>query len=180
MDEKSYLKLIAAMLADIHKQTVKDGDVDSKLVASALWNDSEWAIHWEHGFLLSGQNTPDHVGFVCDVLDMWSFIEVSYGKLDQTDKDRIAAEVPYGYGKNPKFPGFDGNHEGEYITVIRMLTEHMGRFEEFKGRNLNSHAPYVHRYQNMLSVFAPIRESKAFTADVFLSADEIISVLKAS
>ncbi len=179
MNDKDYLRLIAAMVADIHHQVVKEGDVNSGLVATALWNQQDWAIHWEHEWLLPRGETPDDVSFVVNVLDMWSFIEMSYKALDEKGKEEVASAVPYGRGRDPKFNGFDGNTEGRYISPIRMLVDHMGRFEEFKGRGLNSHSEKAGDYAAMLRVFDPIRDSKSHMSDLNLTPQELISILGA-
>jgi hypothetical protein len=51
--------------------------------------------------------------------------------------------------KDPKFFGFDGNNEGEYMSIASFLVEKLRRFESFKGRSFNSHVPVVERYRRM-------------------------------
>lgn len=179
MNEKNYLRLIAAMIAEMHQQADVDDGVNSKLVASALWNKQDWAILWEHDWLLEGEENPPAVSYVVDVLDMWRFIETVYEQLPQPEKDRLAAEVPYGAGNNPRFGGFDGNNEGRYMGITRMLVESMGRFDEFKGRDLNTHSPTDRRYGAMLRAW---EEAKAKNGSEFYrtsKADDLISILMA-
>lgn len=66
MNEKNYLRLIAAMIAEMHQQADVDDGVNSKLVASALWNKQDWAILWEHDWLLEGEENPPAVSYVVD------------------------------------------------------------------------------------------------------------------
>ncbi len=167
------------MLADIHQKLDIKGSVNSKLVADALWNQQDWAIRWEHDFLFEPESNPPKVSYVVDVLDMWRFIKGAYIHLPDDEKLRVESTVPYGGGKDPTFPGFDGNEEGEYYAVACMLIETMGRFSEFSGQPLNSHSNTTERYRKMLEVFRPIRKSLASLPRVDLSADQIIEILSA-
>lgn len=169
-------KLIAAMLAEIHQALDIEDGVDSGLIAKALWSGNEWAIEWEHGFLLDSEESPPHVKHVVDVLDMWTFIEAGFAALDQDDKKRVAEADPYG---EPRFPGFDGNNEGKYMSAARFMIEHMRRFSNFAGRgDLNSHSPTVDISQRMLEVFRPIRNEMGMRHGG-LTADELIAIFKA-
>lgn len=169
-------KLIAAMLAEIHQALDIEDGIDSTLVAKALWSDNEWAIEWEHGFLLDSEETPPHVKHVVDVLDMWTFIEDGYAALDESDKKRVAEAYPYG---QPRFPGFDGNNEGRYLSAARFLIEELRRFSNFANRgDLNSHSHTVEISQRMLEVFLPIRSEMGMRHGG-LTAYELISIFKA-
>jgi uncharacterized protein YfbU (UPF0304 family) len=75
----------------------------------------------------------------------------------------------------PKFIGFDGNNEGEYLGIARFLINKMGRFESFKGRDLNSHSPKVANYRHMIDLFEPMR---AGLVGRELGVDEIITLLR--
>ena len=110
---------------------------------------------------------------VVDVLDMWAFIEEGYELLTDADKARIESEAEP-FGKYVTFPGFDGNYETERLGIARFLIDKMGRFERFKGRDLNSHHPTTVTYDRMLEVFEPIRVGLIGRR---LSACEIIKIL---
>ena len=167
-------KLIIVMLADIQKHLGFRGEVDPELVKSAIYNNSLFGLEWEYSFLFSGEEKSEAVVTeVVDVLDMWSFLEGAYKLLGAPDKARIAAEVPY-YGKEVVFPGFDGNNEGEHFGTAKFLVDDMGRWSEFKGREMNSHSESLSGHRSMLSVFMPMRKTIKMGA---MSADQIIGVL---
>jgi uncharacterized protein YfbU (UPF0304 family) len=63
------------------------------------------------------------------------------------------------FGKDPQFRGFDGNNESEYMSVASFLINDLERFEEFKGRSMNSHMPSIETYRRMLSAFEPMRRN---------------------
>lgn len=171
-------RLGLTMLAEIHsKLGITDG-VNSDVVAKALWTRNEWAIEWEHGFLFEGgDESPSHVRHVADVLDMYGFLELSYGDLD--DAGKAVVKEAYQYGE-PRFPGFDGNEETEYMSAARFMIEELGRFSNFRGRDLNSHHPTVGTSRKMLRVFMPLRAKSSRMAGVSrLSADDIASIMRA-
>ncbi len=53
----------------------------------------------------------------------------------------------------------------------------MGRFADFKGRDLNSHVPSVDRYRRMVQVFEPMRVGLG--GGSLLGAGQIIELLNA-
>jgi uncharacterized protein YfbU (UPF0304 family) len=149
-----------ALLCDLHRKPDEREfrPENIKLIMSAITGGHDWAIDWEMGGLFP--ETPDNyddVKFVSDVLDMWEFIELGWSKLQDADKDRIRAAVPY--FTEPKFIGFDGNNETDYLAIARMLVEEMNRFSAFKGRSLNSHSPKIDRYRDMLTKWPGIRST---------------------
>lgn len=170
-------KLALAMLAEIHQKLGITDGVDSKLVASALWHDQAWAIQWEHGFLLGREKTPPHVQHVVDVLDMWSFLERAFKDLTPEELEKVKSEAyPY---DDLQFPGWDGHDDNGYIGVARFLTENMGRFSEFAGRDFDSHSPVFGRDERMLQVWLPIRKRLGEHVSSKLTADDLIEILRA-
>lgn len=160
-------KLTTWLLTEILKNQLaakKDGEKAHRLreldvIQEALYGGHFWALSWElPGVLHDHQDSPTAVRQVVDILDMWSFIEEAYEEFSDDDKERIAKEVGP-LGRNPKFHGFDGNNEAEYLGIARFLVEKMGRFERFRGRDFNSHVPTVDRYARMASVFEDIRKT---------------------
>lgn len=163
-------KLIVALLCEIHQGLKIEGDLDSALIADALWSDNTWALPWEYGFLLQQGETPTHVKHVVDTLDMWWFIELSYAQLTPEEKADFATVWEW----EPKFPGFDGNEEGEYLSAARFLIDKLHRFTDFANRkDLNSHHPTVDRDRRMLERFEPMRKTLGDRDKRFLSVDDL-------
>lgn len=169
-------RLMVWLLTEILKgQKGADKRDDIELIQEAIYGGHFWALDWElQGVMHGHTDERADVSLVVDTLDTWSFIERGYEELSKADKDRLEAEVPI-FGKDPRFAGFDGNHETEYMSIARFLVEKMGRFERFKGRELNSHMPMVQRYKQMNATFEPIR-AKLIGRE--LTVDELISLLK--
>jgi len=105
---------------------------------------------------------------VLDILDMYRAITFGLTKLDESDplrKDRLA-----------KFPGFDGNNEGQLMSYVRYFIMDLDRYDELKeGRlpSFNSHMPMLSTYQKMLEGW------RQFENKFELSRDQIAAVLGA-
>ena len=74
------------------------------------------------------------------------------------------------------FPGFDGNHEGGHLGIADFLVNELGRFSDFKGRDLNSHCPLLENYRRMVKSFEPMRNDLVGQE---LDASQLIEILKA-
>lgn len=144
-------KLILWMLADIGEKLNAENK-DYALIREAVFTGNFWAIEWDLPGVFAEARSQEVVRETTDILDMWSFIEDA---------------------SSERFPGFDGNRESEHVSVARMLTEHMERFESFKGRVGNG-VLGLDGYRRMYSVFEPIR---ATLHDRTLTDDEIERIL---
>lgn len=169
----NYQKLVLAMLCDIHEKLEIQDSVDPKLITEALEGDNTWGISWAYPGLLENEESPEHVKFVTNVLQMWRDIENSYSQLGTDDQVKVSTATSYGGG--PKFPGFDGNNESDYLSAAHFMVERLGRFADFKGRVNNSHMPTLDGYTRMLEAYERY-ESMTFGER---SADELIDLLKA-
>jgi len=170
-------KLILIMLSEIHEKLAIPNGIDPKFVRDAIYSGNAWGLKWKYAGIFDSAESPDDVRHdVVNILDMWSFMESSYKDLSNADKTRIENEAhPFG---DARFSGFDGNNESEYISVARFLIDHLDRFTDFKGRDLNSHMPSIDRYSRMFLVFEPIHKSLGLSGKK-LGATEIIEILKA-
>lgn len=170
-------KLIMTMLRDIYRgMNIKNGEVDPDFILSALVGGHYWGLAWEYnGILHSHQDREQNVSEVVNILDMWSFLESGYERLSDEQKGHVAAELDP-FGKNVRFPGFDGNNETGHYSIARFLVDEMNRFQTFKGRELNSHSERLTGYRRMLMTFEPMRRT---LTGGDLSTSQIVSVLKA-
>lgn len=168
-------KLIAIMLRDIYKHIKLDrGEIDPDFVSAAIYGGHNWGLNWQHDFLFTKyEDNPKDVRFVVDVLDMWSFIENGYERLPKKDKQTVMDENKL--FANTTFIGFDGNDEAELSSIVNFLIDKLGRFTNFKGRDLNSHMPTGNDYAKMLRRFEPIRKTLVGKP---LSSSQIVQILK--
>jgi uncharacterized protein YfbU (UPF0304 family) len=179
-------KLSVWMLSEILKNQIRerrdqrDADLDMKtvdLIQQAIYGGHFWALGWElTGVIHEHVDDPKKVRLVADILTMWTFVERAYADYGEAARDQIEEAVGF-RGKNPRFEGFDGNNEGEYMGIAQFLVQNMGRFEEFKGRSFNSHAPTTGRYQRMAAAFDTIRDGLIGRN---MSPTEMVAVLQAN
>lgn len=168
-------KLILLMLSELYERLDIDGEIDPDFIKSAIFSQNLWGIPWKYsGIPFESQDTPPIVKEVLDILDMWSFIEYAYQELSDEEKRKLEKDA-HPFGKDPKFPGFDGNNESEYMNVASFLINDLERFQDFKGRSLNAHMPTLETYHRMLSVFDNIRSSLISGS---MSLAQITAVLK--
>lgn len=144
------------------------------LIQQAIYGGHFWALNWElTGVMHDHTADPKVVRVVVNILDMWTFIERAFAAFTEVDRARLKAEVQHP-GKNPRFVGFDGNNEGDYMNVASFLVDQLNRFQDFKGRDFNSHFPTVNRYKKMVTAFEPMRVSLIGRE---LNVDEVIRLL---
>lgn len=171
-------KLILIMLTELYEKVGISGDsgIDPKFVQQAIYTDNTWAFEWKYpGIFDSSEPAPPEVNEVVNFLDMWYFIEEAYETLSAAEKTDLE-EKAAPFGKNPRFTGFDGNNECEYMGIAGFLIRQLERFVEFKDRDLNSHMPSVAGYRRMYETFEPIRRT---LLDRRMSVDELAKVLNA-
>jgi hypothetical protein len=168
-------KLILAMLADLHKGLKVKGETDVDLVMDSVYGGHLWALKWElTGLLHDHVDDQRAVSEVVNILDMWSFMESAYDKCNAAAKKKIKAECEP-LGDPIRFHGFDGNNEGEHLSIARFLIEKLERFQSFKGRDLNSHCPSLQRHRAMYRKFEDMRPSLGLGRE--LSADQLIELV---
>ncbi|MBX8484037.1 YfbU family protein [Pseudomonas cichorii] len=179
MEFTNQQKLTITLLADIHEKLGVQGSVDPGFVRRAVNENQGWALKWRYPGIFedSGEN-PAEVGYVADVLEMWSVLESSFETLGATDRKKLEkAAGPF--GREVRFPGFDGNHEYKHLAIARIFVNDLDRWSEFNGRIPNSHTNTEGRYRRMLTEFTEIREQKNNIHDYSLfDVDEITRVLK--
>ena len=165
--------MIIDLLTKLLKQN-KETRKEAELISEALYHGHFWYFDRKgyDALMHDGIDDPRSLSFVIDVLDMWQFIEGAYLKLSAADKKRVDDEAGY---RDPKFLGFDGNGEVEYMSIAMFLVEKLGDFAWFRGRDFNSHMPTVLSYERMSAKFELIRP-KLIGRE--LSADEMIEILK--
>jgi len=152
-------KIILLMLSELYERLGIEGEIDPEFIKSAIFSQNLWGIPWKYtGIPFEDQETPPIVKEVVDILDMWSFIEHAYQELSEEDKKTLADNVQI-FGEKPRFQGFDGNNESEYMNVASFLINELERFQDFKGRSLNAHMPTLDMHRRMLAVFEPIRKT---------------------
>lgn len=151
-------RLILGLVGELHRHMKVRGESNPDFIQSAIVGGHFWALEWELPGIIHRHSVDDKtVREVVDILDMWSFIEEAFAGFSKADRAKISDRIGP-IGKELIFPGFDGNNESTHRSVARFLIEDMGRFERYKGRELNSHHPVIDGYRSMIVAFEPMRE----------------------
>jgi uncharacterized protein YfbU (UPF0304 family) len=167
-------KIIILMLSELHEKLAVNGEIEPEFLRSAIFNDQLWGIRWKYGGIpFSDAEDPVIVKEVIDVLDMWSYIERSFAALAAPEKGELKKKLGV-FGDKPRFQGFDGNNESEYMGTALFLVNELDRFVEFKGRSFNCHHPSLDMHRRMLAAFEPMRKSVTVGE---LSAKGLLTVL---
>lgn len=167
-------KLIITLLTDIHaKLEIKDS-VDPLFVQRMVNEDQAWALGWAYPGLYERVETPAHVKFVADVLEMWEVLEREFSALSADEKQRLIELAPV-FGRDVTFQGFDGNHEYRERSIAHILINDLGRWTMFEGRDLNSHMSSIEGYQRMLQAYERLPDESKYERS--LSVEEIASVV---
>lgn len=168
-------KLIIMMLADLNKHLDVDGDIDASFVSEAITSGNSWALKNKYGIFHGEEATPDVVRNVHDVLSAWSVIERSVAALTPADRARLESEAAP-FGKNPRFPGFDGNNESDHMSAMRFMVEKMDFHPDFADRaGLNSHMPTLESFRRMKPKFDEAMQGSGFSGE--LNVDQLIAIL---
>lgn len=169
-------KLILSMLCDIYDK-LELTQLDTKLLRNAAINhDHTWLLDWE----LSGiegekdEEPPPEVFEVMNYLEMWDRLESAWRSFDDGTRNNIRSQVEL-FGKDIRFPGFDGNNESDLAVIARLLTDDANRFKDLKGRIIDSHAPLRKNYARMYTAFAPLRTALGPNE---LSAGQLVAVMR--
>ncbi|MET3712610.1 uncharacterized protein YfbU (UPF0304 family) [Sphingomonas trueperi] len=140
-------KLLAIMLADVLKAVGADGEINADFVINALTGGHTWALKWKYPGLFHDESPDEEiVDEVGRILTMSRVVEHSIRELSPED----LAQIPE--ADRTVFVGFDGNQEAHY-GVARFMVEELGRFDELRGRNMNSHMPMVPAYLRMADAY---------------------------
>ncbi|WP_090944431.1 YfbU family protein [Azotobacter beijerinckii] len=144
-------KLITLMLCELYDKLQMNSEIDPDFLRTAIYTGNEWSLAWKYpGIPFEDQKDPEQLKEILDILDMWEHVELSYDQLSPEDKTTLDA-LPF--GKKPRFFGFDGNNEAEYIGITSILLNELDRFQRFKGRDLNAHMPTLDIYHRMLPTY---------------------------
>ncbi len=165
-------KLMLLMLCEIYEKLGVEGETDPKFIQRAIFTENTWGINWLYtGIPFESDDAPPEVHEVLNILEMWRSIEDTYSELSKDDRAIVEKEA----GGKPRFTGFDGNKEGSHGNIADFLINYLDRFEEFKGRTLNSHVPLLDAYRRMLGAFRPM---KSDSTRGFLRMDQLIELLR--
>lgn len=166
--------LILLMLCEIHQALKINNDIDSSIIESAIVTGNFWAIEESIPSFPPDDISEQKVELVCDILDMYKRLQWSFVRLPDEVKEQHPTDFISNIQKSTVFPGFDGNNEGEYLSILRM----MAKLEMHEGTYTlpcNSHRRMLAFYQRMLFVYKS--ELKKLTGDELLTLESITKII---
>ena len=98
--------------------------------------------------------SKDDSDLVYSILELYETIQYSFDNL--LDKGSLTPACV-------KFPGFDGNHEGEYMRFVSALVDN-DQFAHVKA-DRNSHSEKKTTYENMLSKWVSLGKNRPLPLD---------------
>ncbi|MES2207746.1 MAG: YfbU family protein [Pseudomonadota bacterium] len=148
-------KIILLMLCEVAKNTNTESNIP-EIIDSIITGGHTWAIKSEFPSLFHNQeDDPQKVNEVKKIIAMWWYIESSFERLSEKDKEQVNEKIkPF----HVLFRGFDGNSEAEHLSIAHFLIGTLGQFPLFKNRELNANFPTLDGYRRMLALFEPIHK----------------------
>ena len=172
-------KLVIAMLADLALNP-EERQLDAEFIANAVSSGQSWSIRWKHSHIFNedGEVDPLKVRAVSRNFQMWSHIERSVSNWSPEKKAEYDALVE-DYDQDPRYRGYDGNHEDETF-IARHLIEVVGRFQEFNEREHNAHMLTADTYGQMEVVFTEVLSQRDNTRYNDLTPQEVATIVNAA
>lgn len=173
-------RLIVAMLASVQRRLgimEEHDEVDPDFVMGAIYAEQQWAIAARYPGLFSPEALPPVVSTVQEHLSMWTALERCYAELPPVEQERVAAAV--GPSRTPvRFPGYDAQHERDYLAVTRFTVEYMQMHMELADRaDYIAGQQMLPRYEAMIARY---RQEKASADADSLAPEQLIRVLQAA
>ncbi|KMV71908.1 hypothetical protein WB66_05240 [bacteria symbiont BFo1 of Frankliniella occidentalis] len=153
----TFEKIALLMLCDLHEKNKINGDIDPNIIRSAIVTGNTWAIQNQYSALFPEEVDIDVKNIVSSTLNMYRYISMSLKALPVEDADElIGKHHVVVHERSVQFPGYDGNNEGEYISVAAMFKT-LNLFSEQLEIDKNSHQESCEDYENALNELDAIR-----------------------
>ena len=175
MDIKDKINTI--LLCDLATHLDIESDIDPELVKYALSSGNEWILKANYSSLDVEEITKEARKFVMSVLDMYRGLSNALRKLEETDKSELIKNHRIKLHQEAiQIPGFDGNNECDYFSIIEAFQK-ISRYPEQKLPIANTHSCTEHLYNAMLAEYKKI---DAVNRCWNLTKEEISSILSFS
>ena len=113
---------------------------------------------------------------VFEVLKVCRFLEDSYCRLSEEEKNLVRSETPLSNGL--VFRGFETHSEASYLSIVDFIINKMDLFTEFRNRDLRSPEPLLSKYRQVLQEFYSVILDHDLPK--LLDATQIVAIAKAS
>jgi uncharacterized protein YfbU (UPF0304 family) len=119
---------------------------------------------------MSEELSSEESELVRNAIDVYEVMQRSYEEMDDRsgiDESRL------------RFPGFDGNNEGQYLAYANFLREKEDRFTHVRlgWDGMNSHQSLAGKYERMIREWMRVPSERRYANE--LTREEILSILDA-
>lgn len=176
VNQKILMDLLLQSLLDKEQRTI-----DPELLREALLGGHYWAFNILSPDVTNNDlDTNEEKEFVFSVLEMWSCLELSYDRLQSSERDFLKNEIGFRGFEDLKFPNFDLMTESKYFEISNFIVEKLKRFTRLTTTTHDPHEPMAIVYGRMLEAYAA--EKKDMKGDVlsFVQMKRILQFYKRS
>jgi uncharacterized protein YfbU (UPF0304 family) len=161
--QRQQLALLHRILARLVDGTREDGDLDYQLEQASIIEHGYVAQYDEVFYPIQAELSRRDASLVMDILEMFHFLEWSYGELSDAEREELGSSVAH----TVVFRGFDFNdrREGRLAGYAQHLInqgkwESQAKYFDSDHDRGNSHFPALAVYERMLDEFNPIWREK--------------------
>ncbi len=167
-------KINTILLCDIIKHLGIESQIDTDLVKHAITSGNLWMLNAEYSSLNEEESPKQDRDFVIEVLNMYRGLSAALRKLPQPTQRNLVEQYDLRIeGNAVQIPGFDGNNEATYFSIVEAFLK-MNKFVEQKEPINNTHSETAEQYTEMLQVY---KKYDAVHRNFELDVEEIASVL---
>ncbi|WP_318387700.1 YfbU family protein [Enterobacter sp.] len=167
-------KINTILLCDIVKHLGIESEIDTDLVKHAITSGNLWMLNAEYSLLDEEESPKQARDFIIEVLNMYRGLSSALRKLPQSTQNNLVERYELRIeGGAIQIPGFDGNNEATYFSIVEAFLK-MNKFVEQKEPINDTHSETVEQYAEMLQVY---KKYDAFHRSFKLEVEEIASVL---
>lgn len=171
MDIKS--KIDTILLCDIANHLGIKTEIDTELVKHAITTGNIWILDAKYSTLNVEEASKEDRDFVVTVLNMYRGLSAAILKLPKDTQQSLIEKFELKIiDKYIQIPGFDGNNEAKYFSIVEAFLQ-FNRFVEQKEPIDNTHSETEDNYRDMLEQY---KKYDAVNRHFALNVEEIIAV----
>ncbi|MEG0869704.1 MAG: YfbU family protein [Hafnia sp.] len=167
-------KINTVLLCDIAIHLGIDTDFDPEIVKYAITSGQEWVLDAKYAGYFSEGSEKTERDFIVELLNAYRGLSKSYRLLSSTVQEELKKKhrlkIHDGY---IQLPGFDGNNEYVYPSIIEAFQK-IERFPEQKYPINNTHSHTEHHYKALIEA---CKNANAVNREWELEAEEVSEIL---
>lgn len=167
-------KINTIFLCDLMTHLGVASAIDPKIVKYAIESGNLWVLDAEYHFLSEESPSKEVRDLTVSILNMYRGLSKALWELPASTQDSLKKKYKLKIdGVAIQIPGFDGNNESEYFSVIEAF-QAINRFPEQSSPIANTHSQSIYKYEKMLEIYNSLNP---LDRSWKLSEEEVRSVL---